>query len=255
MALHVTTEIGVPGRIERERRHYNERRGYEEEVIRGRRFINPGRGDQPDWNPHVQSKEVKYTDHGLDWSSRARFITPPKHYIGEYPEEVSLPKLRTYPGKNALVTTTAEWTAYPEGCHIGRRCKFVKKDKAKHIASMTSTNEITDTMMLGRNRKLTTVWDRRGSVPAASGGDKSYQAPEYSPDFHHYGSTRPVVNFGGTIRLKADTFVPLQDLPSESCVPFNAKERRRKYVSEVETVIGLNDWAPAPQLMATSFCS
>ncbi|XP_001184069.2 spermatogenesis-associated serine-rich protein 1 [Strongylocentrotus purpuratus] len=253
MSVHVTTEIGRVGREERERRHYNERRGYEEEEARGRRYLDPGYGDQPEWNPHATRKDVKYTDHGLDWSSRARFIPPPKAYTGEYPEEVTLPKLRCFPHKNSSVTSRAEWTAYPEGFHIGRRSKFVKKEELKHIASTTSKAEITHSMMLGKNRKLTSVWERRGEFPAASGGDKSYQAPEYSSNFHHFGSTRPVVTFGGTIKLRPDTFVPLQELPTEYCEPFNSKERRRKYTTEVDSVMNLNDWKPAPQLVALSF--
>lgn len=40
------------------------------------------------------------------------------------------------------------------------------------------------------------VFDRRNSIPIASLGDKSYQVPEYSLDFHKQGSTRPVTNFG-----------------------------------------------------------
>ncbi|XP_071504029.1 spermatogenesis-associated serine-rich protein 1-like [Diadema antillarum] len=253
MALHVTTEIGKPGRKERERRHYGERRGYEEELKRGRRFIDPGHGDQPDWHPHVVKRNVEYTDYGLDWSSRARFIPPPKHYTGEYPEETTLPKLRTYPDKNAMITSSAEWTAYPEGFHIGKKCNFLKTGQLQHLATITSSNEVTHTMMLGKNRKLNSTWERRGEIPAAAGGDKSYQAPEYSTSFHHYGSARPVVNFGGTVKLKADTFVPLQELPAESCEPFRLKERRRKYVAEVDSVIALNDWTPATPLAATSF--
>ena len=40
------------------------------------------------------------------------------------------------------------------------------------------------------------VFDKRNGLPAASLGDKSYQVPEYSLDFHKQGSTRPVINFG-----------------------------------------------------------
>ena len=40
------------------------------------------------------------------------------------------------------------------------------------------------------------VYDKRNEIPVASLGDKSYQVPEYSLDFHKQGSTRPVVNFG-----------------------------------------------------------
>lgn len=40
------------------------------------------------------------------------------------------------------------------------------------------------------------VFDKRNGVPAASPGDKSYEVPEYSHEFHKHGSTRPVISFG-----------------------------------------------------------
>ena len=43
---------------------------------------------------------------------------------------------------------------------------------------------------------LDLVYNQRNGIPATSLGDKSYQVPEYSPDFHKHGSTRPVINFG-----------------------------------------------------------
>ena len=39
------------------------------------------------------------------------------------------------------------------------------------------------------------VRNRRGGVPEASPGDKSYAVPEYSEKFHKVGSTLPAVNF------------------------------------------------------------
>lgn len=38
--------------------------------------------------------------------------------------------------------------------------------------------------------------EQRNGIGMAAPGDKSYQVVEYSPDFHKYGSTLPVVNFG-----------------------------------------------------------
>ena len=40
------------------------------------------------------------------------------------------------------------------------------------------------------------VFEKRNGIPVVSLGDKSYQVPEYSLDFHKQGSTRPVINFG-----------------------------------------------------------
>ena len=37
---------------------------------------------------------------------------------------------------------------------------------------------------------------QRNGLPEASRGDKSYQSPEYSSDFHKHGSTLPIPNFG-----------------------------------------------------------
>ena len=39
------------------------------------------------------------------------------------------------------------------------------------------------------------VQDTRGGLPMLSDGDKSYAIPEYSYNFHHEGSTLPVINF------------------------------------------------------------
>ena len=38
--------------------------------------------------------------------------------------------------------------------------------------------------------------DQRGGLSYASCGDKSYQAPEYSANFHELGSTLPLFSFG-----------------------------------------------------------
>ncbi|XP_071800558.1 spermatogenesis-associated serine-rich protein 1-like [Asterias amurensis] len=249
MSLHVITEIGVPGRIERERRHFAEKRGYDKATVRGRQFIPHGEGSQPTWNPHPHCLQVKYSDKGLDWSSRVRYIPAPTD--PEPREDFKLPSLRCYQG--ALFQTQTEWSFYPEGFHIGKRCQFppdaLPQDK-NHPASTTSSKEITHSIMLGKNRKLPSTFERRGYIPAAASGDKSYQAVEYSPQFHNFGSTRPIVNFGGDVRKKHDTFVPLQDLPSYPSERFSIKERRRKYREELNSVQQLDVWEPAIPLGA-----
>lgn len=40
------------------------------------------------------------------------------------------------------------------------------------------------------------VYCPRNELPVISLGDKSYQVPEYSRDFHKHGSSRPTVSFG-----------------------------------------------------------
>ncbi|XP_072018857.1 spermatogenesis-associated serine-rich protein 1-like [Amphiura filiformis] len=248
MALHVTTEVGKSGRAERQRRHFPERRGEEEEYTRGRLYISPSEGIQPEWKPHSQSIKVEYSERGgLDWDSRVKFIGAFKE--PEPRSEVTIPRRRYYPGR--LNQTTKEWSSYPEGFHIGRRCQFTlnKTDKPVHQAGRTTTKEITHSMLYGKNRKIYTELQRRDNFPAASPGDKSYQVVEYSPNFHMYGSTRPVVNFGGSSRSKPDTFVPLQALPSIPCEPYRSKDRRRKYIEEVNLVQCLEEWRPATPLV------
>lgn len=41
-----------------------------------------------------------------------------------------------------------------------------------------------------------TTIDKRNGIPFASEGDKSYQAAEYSPNFHKAGSSLPSPQFG-----------------------------------------------------------
>jgi len=71
------------------------------------------------------------------------------------------------------------------------------------------------------------VFENRNGIPIASLGDKSYQAPEYSLDFHKQGSTRPVINFGGSLKCVPDTFVPLQDLPLKPRLTFEEKQKKK----------------------------
>ncbi|XP_038077842.1 spermatogenesis-associated serine-rich protein 1-like [Patiria miniata] len=247
MSLHVITEIGVPGRKERERRHYAERRGHEQPTGRGRRYLPHGDGSQPDWQPHPHCLQVKYSEEGPDWSSRLRYIPAPTE--PEPREDYKLPSLRCFPWRH--FKSNEEWSFYPEGFHVGRRCQFpadAPPEEKEHPASMTSTKEVTHSSLLGMNRKLPRTFERRGFFPEASPGDKSYQASEYSPKFHKFGSTRPVVNFGGSPKRKHDTFVPLQELPPYPCERYTSKERRRKYKEELDSVRVLESWEPAMPL-------
>lgn len=63
MALHVTTEVGKPGRHERERRHFPESRGTAEVKSQPRRYIPHGRSaEQPPWRPHGKHLKPSYTE-------------------------------------------------------------------------------------------------------------------------------------------------------------------------------------------------
>lgn len=103
-------------------------------------------------------------------------------------------------------------------------------------------------MSVGAKKK---VFDKRNGIPAASLGDKSYQVPEYSMEFHKQGSTRPVISFGGLVQYIPDTFVPLQDLPPHPRVPFEEKEKVKVKRQEIEDVKDLDNWQPADPLIPT----
>lgn len=251
MALHVTTEVGKPGRREREKRHFFERRGEYVEERRGRRFIQHGVGEQPNWVPHARQIDIKHSEKGqLDWVSKVRRV-PGKPEAPENRQEFSLPRIKCFPEK--FLQSTSEWTAYPEGFHNGRKCKFERvapeNPTPQHRASLTSTQEVTHFMLFGNKRKFSNIWERRGDIPFAALGDKSYQVPEYSPQFHKVGSTRPVVCFGGPIKTRPDTFVPLQPSMIHQRENYNSREMRRKFNEEVDQVKYLDKWTPAPVLV------
>ncbi|KAK2557340.1 Spermatogenesis-associated serine-rich protein 1 [Acropora cervicornis] len=88
-------------------------------------------------------------------------------------------------------------------------------------------------------------------VPAASPGDKSYEVPEYSHEFHKHGSTRPVISFGGSLHYIPDTFVPLQDLPLKPRILFEEKEKIKLKQQEIEEVEDLDNWRPSDPLIPT----
>ncbi|XP_071820019.1 LOW QUALITY PROTEIN: spermatogenesis-associated serine-rich protein 1-like [Apostichopus japonicus] len=248
MALHVTTDVGKPGRREREKTHFVERRGVYVEGKRGRRFIQHGIGEQPEWSPHARQIDIKHSEKGqLDWVSRVQRI-PEKIESGPS-EEVSLPRIRCFPGK--YQQSEAEWTFYPEGFKHGKKCRFeVQRLKnAISLANNTSSQEISHFMRFGNKRKFSSYWERRGKIPCAALGDKSYQVPEYSQNFHNFGSTRPVVCFGGAQRIKPDTFVPLQPSTFVHSDCYKFRERRRKAQEDVDHVAGLEEWHPAAMLI------
>ncbi|XP_066295828.1 spermatogenesis-associated serine-rich protein 1-like [Branchiostoma lanceolatum] len=246
--LHVTTEIGKVGRQEREKRHYDDmwEMGADKQVYRpsGRVYIPHGKGHPASKRPHPQHVEPEYSECGPDWKSRLRWLPHPSQPNAKHPHRFHQ-ILRTYPGIHNARTGT-EWTAYPNhtlpfGYHTGKRCYV----EGSHQRSRQSFDEITDTMRLGTRFK---VGDPRGGIPAASPGDKSYQVPEYSPQFHQVGSTRPVVVFGGSAKVKPDTFIPLIPLPAVPVKSYRLKERQRRHTAEVKTVETLEMWRPATPL-------
>ena len=62
------------------------------------------------------------------------------------------------PGR--LDRTSKEWSAYPEGFHKGKRCAFSRRSSHEtdrpltlHLATATSTHEVTHSMLFGDKRK------------------------------------------------------------------------------------------------------
>ncbi|CAJ0967657.1 unnamed protein product [Ranitomeya imitator] len=85
----------------------------------------------------------------------------------------------------------SEWSFYPNfGCsttyHVGKRCII----GGVHKSSQVGSHDHTLPMSTGRRKK---VFDPRNGIPEAHPGDKPFRTVEYSPGFHKFGSTMPVV--------------------------------------------------------------
>nr|XP_002127653.1 spermatogenesis-associated serine-rich protein 1-like [Ciona intestinalis]XP_026691044.1 spermatogenesis-associated serine-rich protein 1-like [Ciona intestinalis] len=216
---------------------------------RGRLYIPHGRGEEAVYKPHTEHIKVSYTQCGPDWSSRLRWLPSPKPKKGKDRETTFHPpmkSIRHFPHQHN-VSTGKEYKFYPpHGIPIvygkGKATLF----NATHKASQISNTEISDTLRFGSHGLVT---DPRNNITEVSPGDKPYQAAEYSVDFHKFGSTRPVVNFGGFQLQKEQTFIPMSETTKTQTKPYHVKEEQRKKIAEVEVVIGLEDWRPASPLI------
>ncbi|XP_039250426.2 spermatogenesis-associated serine-rich protein 1-like [Styela clava] len=213
----------------------------------GRLYIPHGRGEEDVYKPHAQHIDVEYSECGPDWSSMIRWLPPPSP--GKKPKETTfyppLERLRRFPDKSN-VTTSKEYQFYPpHGIPLVYSKGKVTTFDSVHLASQRTYNEITDIEQFGRKGF---VLDTRDGYPSASAGDKPYRIPEYSPNFHKFGSTRPVVNFGGFKAEMADTFIPLQALSPTPVKPYTVVEAEKKKQEEVNEVESLNQWRPASPL-------
>ncbi|ELU16153.1 hypothetical protein CAPTEDRAFT_228022 [Capitella teleta] len=240
--LHLTTAVGKPGKIEREKRHYGDHNKASKSVYKpqGRRYIPHGYGDEYAFVPHATSIQPEYTVNGPDWKSSLRYVPAPRNpkYISEiWPD--SHKSMRTYPWMSRR--TVSEYSLFPEYNSTLRSCW-----DGEHKATLMSTAEITDSQRFGRAK---IVVDKRNGLPAAAPGDKPYQVPEYSRSFHKLGSTLPVVNFGGSGKTKPDTFVPLQGLPKISRETWMQNEKRKMKQEEEAAVESLEFWRPASPLL------
>ncbi|XP_067674070.1 spermatogenesis-associated serine-rich protein 1-like [Haliotis asinina] len=249
--LHVTTEIGVPGKQERERRHFpdiHNRPGHTTYTARGRRYIPHNYGRYEEWRPHGTFVDVEYTNTGPDWDSRLRYLPHPKN--PHYPAAEIWPNnwwsMRPYP--YTYMRSKTEWLLDPDHTRIGMRCIF----NGQHSATKTSHDEITHTMRFGKGRNVADI-QMRNCIPEASPGDKSYQVPEFSSSFHKLGSTRPLVSFSTPVSVirKPDTFVPLHTMSAIPRETYKQKEQKRSIDDEVMQVRKLDDWKPATPLPLT----
>lgn len=247
--LHVTTEIGKPGYREREKRHYPElhnRPGVLPQFRpQGRRYIPHGYGMYDEWKPHPQNIQPEYTESGPDWKSRLKYIEDPQN--PKYPAmeifENNWKAMRPFP--YTYMKTDREWLLDPGLSNRGMKCTF----GGQHMATRTSSDEITHQMLFGRGRNSVVI-DKRNGIGESSPGDKPYRTPEFSPQFHKLGSSLPVIDFGANSvwKTKPDTFVPLQPLPAEPREPFKVKARREQLEVDKKTVRALDDWKPATPL-------
>lgn len=245
--LHVVTEVGKPGRNERERRHYpglDNEQSKSADKPRARKYIPHGYGEDYEFVPHNRHINPRYTECGPDWKSRLRYLPAPHNpdYVVEiWPEPWKA--LRT--GYQQSRPTEKEWTLYPEGYDSTLRTSF----DGVHKATETTEKEVTDSSLFGRSK---VVINKRNGLTMASPGDKSYQAVEYSPKFHKFGSTLPLVNFGGNYKPAVDTFVPLENLPPINKEKYREKEVRRKMAQDIDSVRMLERWRPATPLVPAS---
>ncbi|XP_005097973.1 spermatogenesis-associated serine-rich protein 1 [Aplysia californica] len=255
--LHVTTEIGKPGKKEREKRHFPELTNQPGVIPaykpRGRRYISHNNGREDEWRPHNQSIDVEYTEAGPDWSSRLKYIPHPEN--PEYPAAEIWPNnwrsMRPYPF--TYKRSNNEWLLDPGLTKVGLRCMF----EGVHKATATSVDEINHSMMFGKGRNEEEI-DKRNSLTEASPGDKSYQVPEYSPSFHKPGSGNSVQKFSmgnspyaPVVRGKPDTFVPLVPLPQVKRESYPKKTEGQQRQEDIEAVKKLDTWLPAKPIATT----
>jgi hypothetical protein len=102
---------------------------------------------------------------------------------------------------------------------------------------------------IGHKKK---VRDIRNGLRKKSEGDKSYRIVEQSTDFHKFGSTLPVVNFGREKQRhgNAKTFVPMKNekISVIDQNEFAEKESKREQENIIDEVVHLDNWKPAERV-------
>jgi len=257
--LHVTTEIGKPGRREREKRHFPKQQNQPGDLPvykpRGRRYFPHNNGQEDEWRPHNINIDIEYTETGPDWSSRLKYIADPEN--PNYPAAEIWPNnwrsMRPYPF--TYKRTTNEWLLDPGLTKVGLRCNF----DGVHKATAMSDNEITHSMRFGKGRNENVI-DKRNELTEASPGDKSYQVPEYCPSFHKPGSASSNKTFSKgnspyaantDLRRAPDTFVPLVPLPQVKRETYQKQAEGRHKQEDIDSVKKLDTWQPAKPIATT----
>jgi len=254
--LHVTTEIGRPGKKEREKRHYplqqNQPGVLPPYKPRGRRYIPHGNSRDDEWRPHNVNIDIEYTETGPDWSSRLKYIPDPEN--PDYPAAEIWPNnwrsMRPYPF--TYKRTNNEWLLDPGLTKVEMRCYF----GGVHKATAISENELTDAMRFGKGRNERMI-DQRNSLGVAALGDKSYQVPEYSPSFHTRSSvSEKQKSLSGSLfslmgRRQPDTFVPLVSMPQVKRENYQKKFECQNRQEDIDLVKKLDSWTPAKPIATT----
>ncbi len=102
---------------------------------------------------------------------------------------------------------------------------------------------------IGHKKK---VRDVRNGLKKQSEGDKNYRIVEQSPDFHKFGTTLPIVNFGLEKKRHghAKTFVPMKNekIPVTDQHEFAEKAWKREQEDIIRDVVRLDQWKPAQRV-------
>ncbi|KAM5165083.1 spermatogenesis-associated serine-rich protein 1 [Mantella aurantiaca] len=197
--------------------------------------------------PLIHNTALTYPNCDLNWKPSVRWVPSPTYSDAplphikdsKFPDRIRLQ--RSYPRR--VLAAGAEWSFYPNlglpfTYHTGKRCVI----EGVHQSSQMSSRVQALPTCLGRKKKVS---DPRNGIPEAQPGDKSFPTVEYSPDFHKFGSTLPVVKFRESFKVKADTFIPLQKLPKTPSVPYKVRIQKKSVEEEMRDVKELNSWKPA----------
>lgn len=210
---------------------------------------------EPQWRPHPRNvlsvtnrlDNTARGGNGLDWVSSIRCASLEETRPSPPRLEEKAPINNSTKDReqvSEMISCEADARREEKPAHVQPTVVYDTYDDFERIY-MRRPLEISLRMSVGAKKQ---VFEKRNGIPVASLGDKSHQVPEYSLDFHKQGSTRPVINFGGSLKCVPDTFVPLQDLPLKPRLSFEDKQKKKLKREEIEQVKNLDHWQPAELL-------